>query len=263
MTPVPVHATIDGKPDGPVVLLANSLGSTIQMWEPQLSALGEVFRVVRYDHRGHGASPVPAGPYRLADLGEDVVALLDRLEIARASFCGVSLGGMVGLWLAANAPERVDRLVVCCSSADIGPAHTWTERAATVRAHSTDAVADTVVGRWFTPAFAQRNPATVARMRAMIAATPPEGYASCCEAIAAMDLVPALGSIRAPTLVIAGADDPVTPPEHARRIAGAVAGAAVAVVDDGAHLANVEQAERVNRLLLAHLAGAPQQETTP
>jgi 3-oxoadipate enol-lactonase len=256
VTAVAVHHHLDGADDAPVVLLANSLGSTPAVWERQLPALVGPFRVLRYDHRGHGRSPVPAGPYRLDDLGADVVALLDRLRLARVHVAGVSLGGMVAMWLAAHAPDRVDRLVLCCTAARLGPPEAWAQRAATVRRHGTEAVADAVVGRWFTPAYAARHPEEVARMRAMIADTPAEGYAACCEAIQHMDLEPALSRVRAPTLVVAGADDPATPPDHARRIAEGVAGAGLVVVDRAAHLANVERADAVNRLILQHLAGA-------
>ncbi|MEV1287354.1 3-oxoadipate enol-lactonase [Micromonospora sp. NPDC049679] len=254
-TPVALHHVIDGPADAPVLLLANSLGSTIAMWEPQLPRLTAGFRVVRFDTRGHGRSPVPAGPYALADLGADVLALLDRLDVERAHFAGLSLGGMVGMWLAAHAPQRVDRLVLCCTSARLGPPEAWAERARTVRAQGTAAVADAVVQRWFTPAYAARHSPRIAAMRAMVAATPAEGYASCCTAIQEMDLVPALPRITAPTLVIAGADDPATPPVHASTIAGHLAGARVTVVPDAAHLANVEQPDRVTDLILEHLNG--------
>jgi 3-oxoadipate enol-lactonase len=247
-----VHWEAAGPAGAPVLVLAGSIGSTLAMWEPNLPALSERLRVVRYDHRGHGGSPVPPGPYALDDLGGDVVALLDRLGIERAFFCGLSLGGMVGMWLAAHAAERIERLVVCCTSSALPP-EGWRERAATVRAHGMEAIADAVLARWFTPAFAAREPGTVARMRTMIASTPPEGYAECCGAIERMDLSSDLGGISAPTLVIAGRDDPATPPEHGRRIAEAVAGARLEVVPEAAHLASYEQAETVTRLVLDHL----------
>jgi 3-oxoadipate enol-lactonase len=163
------------------------------------------------------------------------------------------------MWLAAHAPERVERLVLCCTAAAMPP-ETWVERAATVRARGTGAIADAVVSRWFTPAFAEREPATVARMRSMVAATPAEGYAACCAAIERMDLRPDLGAIRAPTLVIAGRDDPATPPEDGERIAEAVPGARLEVVADAAHLASFEQADEVTRLVLDHLEASPTRE---
>jgi 3-oxoadipate enol-lactonase len=257
---VPVHFVAEGPPDAPVLVLSNSLGSTLAMWDPQVPVLARHFRVVRYDHRGHGGSPVPPGPYEIADLGADLLGLLDGLGVARAHICGLSLGGMVGMWVAAHAPERVDRLVLCCSSARLGPPEAWLQRAATVRAQGTGAVADAVVGRWFTPGYAARNPALVARMRAMIAATPAEGYAACCDAIARMDLEPDLQAIGAPTLAIAGADDPAIPPEHSHRIAAGIADCRVVVVEDVAHLANVEQAEAVTALIRDHLRDTPTEE---
>ncbi|MBB6170916.1 3-oxoadipate enol-lactonase [Nocardiopsis mwathae] len=251
---VDVHATADGPADAPVVVLSGSLGSTLEMWEPQVAALAERFRVVRYDIRGHGRSPVPDGPYSMADLGGDVLRLLDRLGADRACFAGLSIGGMTGLWLAAHAPERVDRLAVLCTSALLGPADSWAQRAATVRERGAGAVAEAVVGRWFTPGFARREPGVAERMRAMVASTPAEGYAGCCTAIGRMDLRADLAAITAPTLVVAGADDPATPPEHAERIAAGITGARLRVLADAAHLASWEQADEVNGLLLGHFA---------
>jgi 3-oxoadipate enol-lactonase len=248
-----LHAVVEGPSDALVVVLSNSLGATLRMWEPQVPALTERFRVVRYDMRGHGGSPVPPGPYSLEELGSDVIELLDRLGVASASVCGLSLGGMVGLWLAASVPERIERLVVCCSSARLGPPEFWSTRAATVRARGTAAVAATVVGRWFTADYAERNPALVQRMRAMVAATPAEGYAACCEAIERMDLQPALPAVRASTLVIAGADDRATPPDHARRVAAGVPAARLVILDRAAHLASYERADAVTPLMLDHL----------
>jgi 3-oxoadipate enol-lactonase len=254
---IQVHHRFDGPGDAPTVVLSNSLGSTLAVWEPQLPELASRFRVLRYDHRGHGASPVPPAPYTLAQLGHDVLALLDRHAIARASFCGLSLGGMVGMWLAAHAADRIDRLVLCCTAARFAPAQAWAERAAAVRAGGTGAVADAVVARWFTPGFARRQPDLVARMRAMIAATPAEGYAACCGVLEHADLHDDLPAIAAPTLVVAGADDPASPPEQAWRIAERIAGARVVVVPDAAHLANVEQAATVTELIVGHVHARP------
>jgi 3-oxoadipate enol-lactonase len=250
MTP---YSIVDGPVDAPVLLLANSLGATLHMWDPQVSRLAERFRVVRFDTRGHGRSPVPDGPYALEDLGRDALAVLHAVGAARAHVCGLSLGGMVAMWLAAHAPGRVDRLVLCCTSARLGPPESWAERAATVRERGTGAVADAVVGRWLTPAYAARHPDKVAALRAMIAGTPAEGYASCCGAIERMDLFADLPGIRAATLIIAGADDPATPPAHGAAIADAIPGARLEVLPDAAHLANVEQAGAVNELILDHL----------
>jgi 3-oxoadipate enol-lactonase len=259
LTAVEVRHTVAGPADAPVLVLSNSIGSSLAAWEQQEPLAAEV-RVVRYDQRGHGRSPVPPGPYTLADLGADVVALLDRLEVSRASFCGLSLGGMVGMWLAAYAPDRIDRLLLCCTSVEPGTPQAWHDRAATVRADGMGPLADAVLGRWFTPGFREREPGTAAQMRAMFEATPPEGYAGCCEAIATMDLEPALPRIAAPTLVVAGAQDPATPPPHAERIAAGIPGARVEVVDDAAHLAPVEQPAALNALIRAHLSVTPPSE---
>ncbi|MEU8185037.1 3-oxoadipate enol-lactonase [Micromonospora sp. NPDC049047] len=247
-----LHLTVDGPAAAPVLLLGSSLGTTAAMWEPQLSALAQRFRVIRYDHLGHGRSAVPPGPYTLDLLGRELLRTLDDLDVPWVHYAGLSLGGMVGMWLATYAPDRVRRLALLCTSASLGPPEQWRARAATVRADGLPAVADAVVARWFTPTFAAARPEVVATHRAMLTTTSPAGYAACCEAIAAMDLRPDLGRVAAPTLVIAGADDPATPVEHARDIVGRIPRARLAVVDAAAHLANVEQPEQVCRLLLEH-----------
>lgn len=253
MSAVDVHYELSGPDDPSLLVLSNSLGSTPAMWDAQLPALAERRRVVRYDHRGHGGSPVPPGPYSLADLGADALALLDRLGAERVHWCGLSLGGMVGMWMAINAPERIDRLVLCCTSAKLGPPSMWVERAAIVRAEGVEAIADAGIGRWLTPGFIAREPEAAAAVRAMLAATPAEGYAGCCAAIEHMDLMDQLGAIRAPTLVIAAAQDPATPPEHGERIAAGIPGARFALVDDAAHLATVEQPAAMTELIAGHL----------
>ena len=244
---------LTGPEQAPVLVLANSMGTTMSMWDDQLPDLGRHLRVLRYDHRGHGASEIPPGPYTLEQLGRDLLSLLDDLELERVSFCGLSMGGMVGMWLAANAPDRIDRLALCCTSAKVDP-DPYLERAANVRANGTGSVVDDLVERWFTPAFRQAAPRAVAKAVAMLAATSDEGYAGCCEAIAAMDLRADLPAISAPTLVIAGADDPATPPPHAAAIVAAIGGARLEVVAGAAHLANIQQPKLVTRLLLDHLA---------
>lgn len=157
MTAIDVHCEISGPDDAPVLVLSNSLGSTTAMWDPQVATLAERLRVVRYDHRGHGGSPVPSGPYDLADLGADAVRLLDRLGVEHVHWCGLSLGGMVGMWMAINAPQRIDRLVLCCTSANLGPAQMWADRAATVRAEGVEAIADAGIGRWLTASASRRG----------------------------------------------------------------------------------------------------------
>lgn len=257
MTVVDVHHAERGPADAPVVLLLGSLGSTLEMWEPQVTVLAERFRVVAYDARGHGRSPVPPGPYTIDDLVDDAVGLLDRLGVERASVVGLSLGGMTAMRLAAREPHRVDRLALLCTSALLGPAPAWHDRAALVRAEGPSAVADAVVARWFTDELRTRDPELVARMRDMVSATPREGYAGCCEAIGDMDLRAYLAQITAPALVVAGAEDPATPPEHLAAIADSLADARLVVLPHAAHLVSWEQSVAVNAALLVHLSGGP------
>ncbi|MGO1052256.1 3-oxoadipate enol-lactonase [Crossiella sp. CA198] len=253
MTILPAYV-VDGPGDGTPVVLSGSLGSDRRMWRPQASALAAAgYRVMSYDHRGHGASLTPPGPYELADLAADAAALLDELDLPDAHFAGLSLGGMVGMWLAAHRPDRVRGLVLCCTSADLTPRSGWADRARLVRAEGTGAVAEAVVSRWLTPAYAQREPEFAAELRGMVAATPAEGYAACCGAIERMDLLPLLPAISAPTLVISSAEDPATPPEHGRLIADRIPGARFALVDQAAHLGNVERPAEFSRLILDHL----------
>jgi 3-oxoadipate enol-lactonase len=257
MSTVRLNFEIDGPQDGQPLLLAGSLGTTPAMWEPQVPQLAQDYRVIRVELRGHGGtggSPVPPGPYSIDDLGGDVLALMDRLGLEHTSYCGLSIGGMVGQWLAINAPHRVRRLILISTSAHLPPADAWHERAAAVRQAGTpEVVADAVLGRWFTPAYAERRPEVVARYREMISSTAAESYAGCCEAIAAMDLRDGLPQITAATLVIVGAQDPATPPVHGAAIAGAVAAARLEVLDPGAHLLSVERAADVTRLIRDHM----------
>jgi len=251
-----LHHESAGDESAPPLLLGGSLGTAMAMWEPQVAPLAEHLRVIRYDHRGHGASPVPAGPYEIEDLGRDVLALMDRLGLERASVGGVSIGGMVAMWLGANAPDRVDRLVLCFTSAHLPPASAWADRAAAVReAGTTEVVADAVVARWLTPAFAAENPDTQAWLRAMLLATDPEGYAASCGVIERLDLRAALPSIAAPTLVISGSDDEATPPEHQRALADAIPSARLETLSPAAHIGSVERANEVTRLILDHVRG--------
>jgi 3-oxoadipate enol-lactonase len=251
---VVIHHRFDGSLDAPPLLLGASLGTTLEIWDGQLP-LAERFRLVRFDHRGHGGSPAPPGPYEISDMGGDVLALMDELGLERASYVGLSIGGMVGMWLAANAPERVDRLVLVCTSAHAAPASAWFERAATVeRAGSVEPIADAVVERWLTPPFAAAHDDLVRRLRAMLAGADQGAYAACCGAIARMDLRPSLARIGAPALVISGANDGATPVEHQRLIAAAIPGARHEVLTPAAHLAPVERPGDVNRMIEEHLS---------
>jgi 3-oxoadipate enol-lactonase len=246
---------IDGPEDAPVLVLSNSIGSNWRMWDGLVPALTARFRVVRYDQRGHGDSEVPDGPYSIADLAADLIALLDELGIGRPHFAGLSLGGMTGMWLAAHEPSRVDRLALLCTSALLGPAQMWLDRAALVRADGIETIADAGVRRWLTEEFIAEQPDVAAWCREMMVGTPDEGYAGCCEAIAAMDLRADLPAITASTLVIAGADDPATPPAHAEVIAAGIPGAEPHTIPHAAHLATVEQPAAITDLLLRHFGG--------
>jgi 3-oxoadipate enol-lactonase len=251
---VPLNHRIIGPDDAPVLLLGGSLGTNLSMWQPQIDALSTRFRLVAFDHRGHGDSPVPPTPYTIADLGADVVALMDHLGVEHASYAGLSIGGMVGIWLGASASERLDRLVLMCTSAYAPPPSRWLDRAVAVRSAGTTAViADAVVSGWFTPEWAQAHPEVVAAHRAMIVATDPEGYSGCCEALSAMDLRDDLPSVAVPTLVIGARQDLALPTEHQQLIADAVPGARLELVDDAAHIASAQQSETVNRLIEEHL----------
>jgi 3-oxoadipate enol-lactonase len=248
-----LHYEVAGPEQAPVVVLANSLGATLRMWDPQLEPLTRSFRVIRFDTRGHGGSPVPPGPYTIDELTDDVLELLDHLELEKVHYVGLSLGGMIGMRLAAQHPDRVDRLTLLCTSARLGPASMWHERAAKVREHGTASVAEAVVARWYTKPFQETHPDVIAADTEMIGSIPPEGYSGCCEAIAAMDLTTQLPHISAPTLVIAGADDVAIPLDHLARIAEAIPAADLLVVPSAAHLASAEQPELISEAILRHL----------
>ncbi len=251
---VALHHRQSGPEGAPVLLLGSSLGTTGSMWEPQHRALDRTLRCISFDHRGHGGSPAPAGPYTIAALGEDVIALMDRLGIERAAYAGISLGGMLGQWLAAHHPQRVERLVLIATSAHLGAREAWLERAVTVRtAGTTEVIADAVLSRWFTPGWAAEQRALIARLREDFCRSDPEGYAGCCEAIAELDLRAELARISVPTLVIGGAQDPAIPPHNQRVIAEAVRGARLELIEDAAHIPTLQHPAAVNALIADHL----------
>ena len=226
------------------LVMSGSLASTAAMWEPQAEALRD-FDLVRLEHPGHGDEPM-LDARNVGDLARHV---LDTVQSERFSFVGLSLGGAVGMRLALDAPERLDRLVLACTSARFGTSESWDERIALVRDHGMEAVADAVLPRWFTPAFDD-----VQRFRAMFLATPPDVYVRYCEILREYDLRGALGAIKTPTLAIAGADDPTSPPQQVEALAAEIEGATVVVLPQAAHLANVERPDEFNRALLDHLA---------
>ncbi|MEU4602351.1 alpha/beta fold hydrolase [Kribbella sp. NPDC023972] len=239
-----------GPADAPVVLLGSSLGTTHAMWAPQVGVLAERFRVVAFDHRGHGESEAPPGPYTIDDLGGDVVELLDTLGVEQASYVGISLGGALGLWLAENAPDRFHRFaLVCPPSNPAENAQMWTDRAATVRAEGTRAIVDATLGRWFLPEFTD-----IAPVREQLLNTSDEGYAACCEALSATNLQPGLKDITAAVLLVTTEQDTSVPPETVIPLASAIPGAHLEIIENAAHLVTYSHPELVNPLLLAHLS---------
>lgn len=245
-----LHHRIDGPKDAPVLVLGPSLGTTLDLWEPQLPAFTGAWRVLRYDLPGHGGSaPFHGG---VEDIADAVAALLDRVGAGRVAYAGVSMGGAVGTTLALRHADRIGRLALCCTSARFGDPAGWHERAARVRAGGLEPLFETFLGRWFAPGYAGPG---VEATRAMLAAVDPEGYAACCEALAAFDVRDRLGQVRVPTLVLAGEEDVATPPEHAEELARGIPDAALVLVPGAAHLANLERPETVSTAIAGHLAG--------
>jgi 3-oxoadipate enol-lactonase len=249
----PINVEVEGPEDRPVLMLSNSLGANLHMWDAQVKPFTQHFRLVRYDRRGHGKSGAPAGPYSMEMLGRDVLAVLDALKIDRINWCGLSMGGMVGMWLGANAPERIERLVLSNTAAYYDDKPLWQGRVRMVREKGLTALVDGTMERWFTKEFRERNPLAIVKMMEAFVATPVEGYAGCCEAIAAMDHREIIRGIKAPTMVIAGRHDPATTVENAEFIRGRIPGASLTILD-AAHIANIEQphdyADRVLGFLL-------------
>jgi 3-oxoadipate enol-lactonase len=243
----------DGAPDGPPVVLASSLGTTLHMWDELTVALAGRFRVIRFDTRGHGDSPVPPGPYSMSELTADVVALADSLGLGTFSFVGLSLGGAIGQTLAIEQPGRLSALVLCCTGPSLIDPATWRERAARVRAEGMGILAEPTRARWFTPEFVESHPDEVDRLIGMITSTPPEGYAGCCDALEKYDVSARLGEITVPTRVIAGSDDLVTPPSLAEILARDIPDADLVVLDDVSHIACVARPEEFNAAVLEHL----------
>lgn len=245
---------LTGPEDAPVVVFSTSVGATLEMWDPQVRAFADRFRLLRYDTRGHGRSQVVDRPTSIEELADDLAGLLDALGIGRAHLVGLSLGGMTGQALALRHPDKLASLVLLATSAYLPPAEAWTQRAATVRAQGMEAIADVVMGRWFTRAFKERSPAVIAETRKRFVANDANGYAICCEAIRDMDLRPAIGAIMTPTLILAGADDQATPVAMMEDIRVRIPDAELVIVPRTAHLLNIEQAGIVNAHLGAFLA---------
>lgn len=240
-----MHYQIEGPPSGPVLLFSNSLGTDLSMWDRQVLAFNQHFCILRYDARGQGATEVPDGDYSIQQMAGDVAGLLDALSIRTASFCGLSMGGMVGMALALTYPERVEKVILCNTSPKIGTAESWNARMNAVRGGGMQVIVDAVLERWFTPEFRASRNSAVEATRKMLLASPAAGYAGCCAAVRDMDQREAIAGIRVPTLVISGASDPVTPPADGRWVAGQIPGARYAELP-AAHLSNVEAAALFN-----------------
>jgi 3-oxoadipate enol-lactonase len=247
-----IHYALEGESRTPALVFSNSLGANFSMWEPQASELRAKLRLLRYDTRGHGQSSSTPGPYSIEQLGRDVIALLDTLELDRVHFCGLSMGGMIGMWLAVNAPERLGKLVLSNTGARIGTSEAWNVRIEAVRKNGMKSVAPAVVERWFSPAFREKAPATVSNTLKMLEEANPEGYAACCAAVRDFDFREQLSKIRMPVLVIAGAHDPATPPADGRFLADRIPGARYVELD-AAHLSNIEDQSRFTGELAAFL----------
>jgi 3-oxoadipate enol-lactonase len=239
-----IHHVLEGPAGAPVLVLPSSLGTSTALWEANLPHWPGL-RLLRYDQRGHES---------VDELGRDFLDLIDALALERVSVCGLSLGGATAMWVASYAPERVDRLVLACTSATFGDPEPWLERAAFVREQGLEPLAGAILANWFTPSFADEQPEAFARFRRLLIGTPREPYARSCEALARWDFRDRLADIDATTLVIAAARDPSTPPEHGELLARGIPGARLVVLSDAAHLANVEQADAFSSLVAEHLA---------
>ena len=254
-----MHYQFDGPSDAPPLVLSNSLGTTIALWEPQMSVFAKNFRVLRYDSRGHGDTAVTPREYSIERLANDVIQLLDALRLHRVYFCGLSIGGMTGMWLGANAPKRLNKLVVCNTGAKLGNAESWNARIQAVRSGGTQSVAGSVIARWFTPEFREKEPEKVAKARQMIERTNAVGYMSSCAAVRDFDFRQKLGAIQVPTLIVSGAHDPVATPADGHALSAGISGAQYTELN-AAHISNIEDADRFNSevstFLMAEAGGA-------
>src|SRR6201990_2545045 len=235
-----LNVSVEGRDGGPTLMLSNSLGCNLQMWEPQMKALTQMFRVIRYDRRGHGKSGVPPAPYSIERFGRDVLAILDDLNVSKVHWCGLSMGGMVGQWLGANAPERFEKIILANTSCYYPDPTNWLNRIKAVKEGGIAAVADAVIGGWLAPGFRGREAQATANMKTMLVSTPVQGYLACCEALSTLDQRELLPKIKSPTLVIAGRHDMATPVAAGEFIRSQIHGAALTILD-AAHISNVEQ----------------------
>ena len=248
-----INVLVEGRDRGPTLMLSNSLGCTLQMWEPQMRTLSQLFRVIRYDRRGHGKSSAPPGPYSMERFGRDVLAILDDLNIEKVHWCGLSMGGMVGQWLGANSPERFDKIILANTACYYPDPTNWLNRIKAVKKGGIAAVADTVIAGWLTAEFREREPATTAWMKAMLLDSPVHGYLACCEALSTLDQRELLPKIKSPTLIIAGRHDMATPVSAAELIRSRIPGASMTLLE-AAHISNVEQRHAFTEAVVGFLA---------
>jgi len=249
-----IHYRIDGPEKGPVLVLCNSLGTDHTMWDPQIPAFARKLRVLRYDRRGHGASGVTPGPYTIEQLGRDALGLLDQLGLDRVRYCGLSLGGMTGMWLGTHAGPRIEKLVLCNTAAQVGSPDPWNQRIEAVRTGGMSAIESGVLARWFTPKFLEKPTPVLGKMREVLLGLSPEGYVACCAAVRDMDQRESIARITAPTMVIAGTHDAATPPAAGQFIAKQIPGARYVELD-AAHISNVEAADRFTESVLGFVGG--------
>jgi 3-oxoadipate enol-lactonase len=250
----PIYVTVEGKADAPSIMFSNSLGTNLHMWDAQAKALNGRYRVIRYDQRGHGKSDAPGGPYSIERLGRDVLAILDALEIPRVDFCGLSMGGMTGMWLARTAPDRFGKMIFANTAPKSQTPDAWNMRIASVKAKGMSAIADTVLAIWFTKEYREKEPDVVVRMREMIVANDPVGYVGCCAAVRDMDQRWAIASIKLPSLIIAGRGDNATPLKESEFMQSRISGSELVALDAG-HISAVEQSAAFNAALEKFLAG--------
>jgi 3-oxoadipate enol-lactonase len=237
-----IHYELSGPPDAPTLVFSNSLGTDLAMWDLQATALSREFRILRYDGRGQGKSSATVGPYSIAQLADDLIQLLDRLHLPAVHFCGLSMGGMVGISIALRAPDRLRKLILCNTAPKIGTPETWNTRINTVRTGGMAAVVEGVLERWFTSDFRTKSPSAIEGTRQMLLRSPVEGYVGCCAAVRDMDARESIVNIRVPTLIISGTHDPVTPPQDGQYMLGKIGGALYKELP-AAHLSNIEAAE--------------------
>jgi 3-oxoadipate enol-lactonase len=262
---VEFNVTLDGPENKPPLMLSNSLGTNLHMWDWQIPELTKHFRVIRYDSRGHGQSGAPDGPYSIDELGRDALAIMDALELEQVHWMGLSKGGMIGQWLLTHAPERIGRAVLANTGSHMPPPDLWNQRIRTALDKGMEELTPGVIERWFTPEFRAREPETVQKIVRMLHTTPAHGYAGSCSAIRDMDQRESIRSVTNPVLVVVGSRDPATPPEMGKRIADTIRGARIVTLD-AAHLSNIEQAEAFNQAVIDFLTArevAPARRVPP